>query len=149
MNLDGSDPEVVATGFGNIAHMALVPDQSTRVTIDIKPGDKHNVINPRSHGRVWVAVLSDTDNETAFDPLQIDIATVRFGPDGATTNRYQVRDVNKDGLGDLLVQFRIPDTGIQCGDTEATLTGETFDGREVSATDSIKTVGCQGRDDQP
>lgn len=145
MNLDGSDPEVVATGFGLIVHMALVPDQPTRVMIDIKPGDKHNVLNPRSHGRVWVAVLSDTDNETAFDPLQIDIATVRFGPDGAITNRYQVRDVNKDGLGDLLLQFWIPDTGIQCGDIDATLTGDTFDGRGVTATDSIKTVGCRRR----
>lgn len=143
MNLDGSDPEVVATGFGLTVHMALVPDQPTPVTIDIKPGDKHNVLNPRSHGRVSVAVLSDTDNETAFDPLQIDIATVRFGPDGATPNRYHVRDVNKDGLGDLLVQFRIPDTGIQCGDRDVTLTGSTFDGREVNAADSMKTVGCR------
>ena len=145
MNLDGSDPEIVATGFGAITDIDLVPDQRISVTIDINPGAQHAVMNPRLQGVVWVAVLSDIDNATAFDPLQIDIRTVRFGPDGATTNRHRVRDVNKDGVADLFLQFWIQDTGIQCGDAAATLTGDTFDGLQVTGTDSIKTVGCQGR----
>ena len=143
MNLDGSDAELVAAGFGVITHIAVVPDQRTSVTIDIKPGDKHNAINPRSHGGVWVAVLSD--GEAAFDPLQIDIATVRFGPASAGADRNHVRDVNGDGMGDLLLRFQIPAVGLGCRDTEATLTGRTFDGGAITATDSIKTVGCGRR----
>ncbi len=109
---------------------------SLGVTIDIKPRNKHNKIRPQSRGYIWVAVLSDSE----FDPLQVDISTVRFGPEGATANRHRVRDVNRDGLADLLLRFKIRDTGIACGDTEATLTGEAYDGQSLSGTDSIKTV---------
>jgi len=123
--------------------VAAVPVPAT-VDIDIKPGNKRNVINPRSKGGIWVAVLSDTDPESPFDPSsQVDIPTVEFGPDGAKATRYKVKDINKDGLGDLLLRFKIQKTGIACGDTEATLTGETFDGLIISGTDSIKTVGCK------
>jgi hypothetical protein len=114
------------------------------VTIDIKPGNKRNVINPRANGGIWVAILSDTDPGSPFDPSsQVDIPTVEFGPDGAKAIRHKVKDKNKDGLGDLLLRFKIPATGIACGDTEATLSGETFDGQSFSGTDSLKTVGCK------
>ena len=115
---------------------------STSVTIDIKPGDKKNTINPRSKGNVRVAVLSNIDPESPFDPLQVDITTVQFGPDGAQAIRQKVKDVNKDGLGDLLLRFKIPQTGIACGDTQATLTGETFAGESFTGTDDIVTRGC-------
>jgi hypothetical protein len=123
----------------NIDDSGLPPEDLT-VSIDIKPHDRGNVINPRSHGSIWVAVLSDT--QIAFDPLQLDIPTVRFGPELAEAMRRKVKDVNKDGLGDLLLHFMIPETGIACGDTEATLTGKTFDGVSFTGTDSIKTVNC-------
>jgi len=110
-------------------------------TIDIKPGDDKNIVSVASNGGVWVAVLSDTENEVAFDPLQIDIPTVRLGPGEAEPIRHRVRDVNHDGLGDLLFRFSIPETGIQCGDTEATLTGEAG-GVGFSGTDALQTVGC-------
>ena len=38
----------------------------------------------------------------------------------------------------------ISETGIVCGDTEATLVGETFDGAQVAGTDTVNTVGCNG-----
>jgi len=38
------------------------------ITIDIKPGNKPNVINPRARGGIWVAILSDTDLLSPFDP---------------------------------------------------------------------------------
>jgi hypothetical protein len=111
------------------------------ISIDIKPGNKRNIINPRSRGNIWIAILSDT--ESSFDPLsQVDIPTVAFGPDGAKANRHKVRDTNKDGLGDLLLRFNIPETGIACGDTDGAVTGETFEGRSFEGTDTVKTVGC-------
>ena len=38
----------------------------------------------------------------------------------------------------------ISETGIVCGDTEATLTGELYDGTQVAGTDTVNTVGCKG-----
>lgn len=113
--------------------------QVVEVAIDIKPGNKQNVINLRARGRVWVAVLSDSE----FDPSQIEIPTVRFGTDEARVIRHRVSDVNGDGLGDLSLCFKIPQTGIACGDTEALLTGATFDSELIEGFDSIRTVGCR------
>jgi hypothetical protein len=129
---------------GGIDALFAISRAMVVVTIDIKPGNKQNVINPRAKGGIWVAVLSDTGSGSPFDPSSlVDIPTVDFGPDGAKATRYKVKDINKDGLGDLLLRFKIPDTGIACGDTEATLTGETFDSQSFTGTDSIKTVGCK------
>ncbi len=114
------------------------------VNIDIKPGNKHNNFNPLSGGRVWVAILSDITPESPFDPLsQVDISTVEFGSDAATAIRHKARDVNGDGLNDLLLQFKVRETGIACGETEAILTGDTFDGQQFSDADSVNTVRCE------
>lgn len=138
--LDGATAVIGATrngGSGSAYVFSLVKD----VDIDIKPGDKRNKINPRSNGKLWVAVLSDTD--APFDPLQIRIRSVRFGPDGAKVIRHKVRDVNKDGLGDLVLQFRIRRAGIKCGADETAIRGRTFDDQKFRGVDSIKTVGCK------
>lgn len=124
-------------------------DTPVTVDIDIKPGNKRNVINPRAQGGIWVAILSDTDPVSPFDPSsQVDIGTVEFGPDGASATRYKVKDINKDRLGDLLLRFSIPATGIACSNIRATLTGQTYDALNFAGTDSIRTVGCP-KDEMP
>jgi len=111
------------------------------VTIDIKPGSDPNPVNPRSNGVIPVAVMGSTD----FDAMQVDFSTVTFGPDGATpAHDGHVEDVNDDGFMDAVFHFRTQETGIICGDTEATLNGETFDETRFTGTDTIKTVGCNG-----
>ncbi len=52
------------------------------------------------------------------------------------------RDVDHDGDADLVLRFQISETGLACGDTEATLTGETTDGQPIEGVDSVNTVGC-------
>jgi hypothetical protein len=108
--------------------------------IDIEPGNDNNTINPRLSGSTRVAVLSSI--EPAFDPLQIDISSVRYGPRQAEVLKYKVKDINKDGLADYQFSFSVPDTGITCDDTEATLTGELFGGETAIGTDVITVVGC-------
>ena len=143
----GITPEAWAFG-GPVSHSGNIDVSTDKidVDIDIKPGNEHNVINPRENGAIWVAILSNTDWTAPFDPTsQVDIPTVALGPNGANAIRHKVLDINRDGLADLLLLFRIPETGIACGDTEATLTGETFDGLSFTGTESIKTVGCTYR----
>ena len=77
-----------------------------------------------------------------FDALQVDPTSVGFGPNGAEAILHRVRDVDRDRDPDLLMRFRIAETGIACGDTAATLTGETFSGIVIHGSDAIKTVGC-------
>jgi hypothetical protein len=43
----------------------------------------------------------------------------------------------------MVFHFNIQESAIVCGDTEATLTGETFDGTLITGTDAVKTVGCR------
>jgi hypothetical protein len=143
----GTRYSIAVDGFagktGNITLSWTGPEIQV-IDIDIKPGNKRNVINLREKGGIWVAVLSDTDPGSPFDPpSQVNIPNVEFGPDGAKASRYKVKDINKDRIGDLLLRFKIRETGIACGDTETTLTGETFDGKSFTGTDSIKTIGCK------
>jgi hypothetical protein len=74
-------------------------------------------------------------------PSQVDIQSVEFGPQGAKPHQFKVKDINQDGLGDLLMRFRNAETGITEGDTEVTLTAKTVDGQWIAGTDSVKTVG--------
>jgi hypothetical protein len=113
----------------------------TEVQIDIKPGSSPNSINPKSNGVIPVALLTtETFDVTTVDPL-----SVHFGPKGAKEahNKGHIEDVNHDGEPDLVLHFKTQATGIKCGDTSASLTGETFDGNPIQGSDAIKTVGCK------
>jgi hypothetical protein len=111
------------------------------ITIDIKPDSQTNSVNPRSKGVIAVAILTSED----FDALQVDPDTVLFGPADAEKAHTQahVEDVDNDGDMDLQLHFKTQETGIQCVDTEATLTGNTWGGTPISGTDSVNTVGCK------
>jgi len=129
------DPCVDASRIGD-----PVIEFMLNVGLDIKPGSKRNPINLRSKGNIPVAILtSDT-----FDATQVNWETVRFGPTGATERhqRVHVRDADYDGDMDVILHFKIRDTGILCSDTDATLTGETFSGEEITGSDVIKIVKC-------
>jgi hypothetical protein len=113
-----------------------VPD---RVTIDIKPGTFQNPINPKSNGAFWVAILTTP----TFDATTVDPSSVQFGPYLAIPFFIALEDVDGDGGLDMILQFRTQETGIRCGDTVASLTGQTHGGRAIEGSDSIETVGCK------
>ena len=110
-----------------------------KVDIDIKPGSTINRVNPRSNGKLKVAILT-TDN---FDASTADTDSIQFGPGAAEPVMFRLVDVDDDGDWDLTLKFNTQDTGIVCGDTEATLAGQTFDGNQITGTDTTKTVGCK------
>jgi hypothetical protein len=111
------------------------------VVIDIKPGSDPAPINPKSKGKIPVAILT-TDT---FDATTVDPTTVRFGRSGteATSVQSALEDVDGDGTLDMILHFNTQDTGIQCGQTSGSLTGKTVSGQAIQGSDSIQTVGCK------
>ena len=118
-----------------------ITDGVQGVEIDIKLGSDPNSINLKSKGVIPVAIIT-TD---IFDAATVDPLSVKFGPNGATEShgKGHIEDVDSDGDQDLVLHFKTQDTGIQCGDVTASLTGETFDGQALEGSDSIKIVGCK------
>ena len=115
--------------------------QVTPVTIAVKPGGKPPApVNPRSQGVIPVAILSTS----SFDATTVDPATARFGMLGteASSTQNSLEDVNGDGKLDMVLHFPTQQTGISCGTTTVTLTGQTTSGQPISGTAQIKTVGC-------
>jgi hypothetical protein len=116
-------------------------ETTLQVTINIRPGSFPNSINPNSKGVIPVAILT---TET-FDAQSVDPSTVMFGPNEATKahSSAHLEDIDGDSDLDLLLHFRTQETGIQCGDTEASLVGEMFDGTPIEGSDTVRTVGCK------
>jgi len=131
----------IVTQYAWAVHSGDVGVPVEVITIDIKPGsDPVNPVNSKSKGVIPVAVLGSMD----FDATQVDFSTVEFGPGKASpVHDGHVENVNGDGFEDMVFHFNTQGTGITCGDTEATLLGETFGGDAFSGTDSVKTARCK------
>jgi hypothetical protein len=124
------------------------------IAIDIVPGNPHNPVEPGSLETVSVALLGSP----GFDVTTIDAESLRFGPAGARPAaepactpggagpddvRYLLPDINRDGHDDVIVSFVLAETGIACGDTSASVRGETRAPRGFSGTDAVTPVGCE------
>ena len=129
-------PQGVACEIG-----AYEVEAEITVAIDIKPGSFPNSINPKSKGVIPVAILTTA----TFDATTVDPTTVLFGATGteAVPVHSALEDVDGDGDTDMILHFNSQATEIQCGDTSASLTGETLDGQMIQGSDAINTVGCK------
>jgi hypothetical protein len=109
------------------------------VGIVVKPGDSQPVINLNSQGVVPVAILSTS----TFDATKVNPLTVRFGRTGieASPVHSSLQDVNGDGLLDMVLQFKVQNTGLQPGDGQATVMGRTSDGTPFRGLGAIQVIG--------
>ena len=112
------------------------------VGIEIKPPAAPPVpINPRSPGKIPVAILSSS----SFNAVtQVDPKSVTFGATGneaslAFCNR-DGEDVNGDGLPDLMCHFFTLRTGFTSASTIAVLKGKTVSGTAFQGSEAIRAV---------
>jgi len=105
-------------------------------------------INTRSRADIPVVIFSSP----ALDATQIDPSTLRFagapvdkGPHGQY--RISKRDVNRDGLPDLIAHFRANKLQLSAGDTQAVVDGRTFDNRVVHVVVSVRVHKGEKEDD--
>jgi hypothetical protein len=120
------------------------------VEIDIKPGSDPNCFNNDGHGVIPVAILSDCVDGCVpgggFDATQVDPATVEMESLAVRvvgkSDKLQahIEDVNNDGCDDLVVQIEDQDGVFENGETEATITGNLYDGTAIEGTDTICIV---------
>lgn len=125
----------------------VVSDSSIDVMVDIKPESDSNPINPTGRGRIPVAILGSE----ALDVTDIDVGMLAFGPGAAAASHDLTRsgvfedhlqDVDDDGWVDLVLHFRIEETGVEPDAAEVCLAGETLDGTTFEGCDAIRAVAA-------
>jgi hypothetical protein len=121
--------------------LTIVTPTPIQIPIDIIPGRNPATINPKNNVQIPVAILTTN----AIDAETVNAETVRLGAKGTEAAPVQVavEDVDGNGYSDLLLYFKTQDTGIPCGATAASLTGQLFSGDAVRGSDTIRTVGCR------
>src|SRR3989338_1966643 len=117
------------------------PPEDIVVKIDIKPGSFPNPINPKSSGKIPVAILSSVN----FNALtQIDLSSLTFGHVGDEKSlslcNSNGEDVNNDGRKDLICHFSTKVSNFQAQDTAGVLNGKTKSGALFQAKDSVRIV---------
>jgi probable HAF family extracellular repeat protein len=116
-------------------------DDPVEVNLDLGGGDAPRVINLKSKGKLPVAILSTDDfDATAIDPLTVVLAGASVVVKKNGTAHASIEDVDGDGLLDLVMHFYVQDFDLTTSDTEAALTGETFDGTLIEATASVQVT---------
>ncbi len=113
-----------------------------KVEIDIKPGSDPNSINLSSAGVIPVAILSsETFDATTVNPDTVCLAGAKVKMVGKS-GKYLAheKDVNEDGILDLVCQVVTADSMIEPGESVAVLEAETFDGVQIRGEDDIRIV---------
>jgi hypothetical protein len=134
-------------GIGYFDNFRLTYDiPPISISIDIKPGDDSNTINLQSK-TVQVAILSLADFD-ALTEVDVDRVSLTFGPTGDEQSLVSCasrkhKDVNGDGLKDLVCQFSIKDTGFKCGDLEGILKGVTVIGTLFEGSQNVLITPCK------
>ena len=113
--------------FNTVEEGTFSPPPIITVAIDIKPGSFPNSINLGSGGTVPVAIFStSTFDARTVDPTTVTLAGAQVALKGKGTLMSSVKDVDGDGLLDLVVHVQTEALQLSDTDTEAVLEGKTF-----------------------
>lgn len=140
---------VTPSSFGQKGDYNLIVSGASpsvkQIAILVKPGNHSTVpINPRSHGKIPVAILGGPD----FNASDIDPRSLTFGSTGDEESlskcNSQLVDLNKDGRLDMLCLFDNQNAKFKLTDMEATLHGRTTDGTQFEGTGAMKVIPVKG-----
>ena len=120
---------------------------SENIEIDFNPWDASNSIRPKSTYFITVQInttsIADGDAYD-FDAADVDIATLRVGPDLAeVTAAPLTADIDNDGDTDYIFGFRMEETGVSCLDTTISIAGRTLSGDPIVGHDAIAPIDCE------
>lgn len=116
-------------------------DKCDDEAIDIWPYLARNIVYLGRDHTIPVAILS-SEAFGAFD--EVDRSSLTFGRTGSEESLKRcldrTRDLNGDGLEDLLCFFSNAETDFEYGDSEGVLMGQTIDGVVMRGADSVVVV---------
>jgi hypothetical protein len=144
-NSGGSIVNPSSTGPNSNGDYKLVISGATpqvqQINIEIKPGsDALAPINPRSNGKIPVALLSSSE----FDAMNVKTESLTFGATGDENSRSHCsqsgEDVNGDGRLDLVCHFENQKAGFAKGDTEGIVRGKMKWGTSFEGRGFLKAV---------
>jgi FtsP/CotA-like multicopper oxidase with cupredoxin domain len=117
----------------------VVSAPEIEVDIAIKSLVSAAPIQADANGLIPVAILGSD----GFDVRAVDVTTLGFGPELAAPAHVRgvhTKDVDGDGVTDLLSHFRTRESGIRAGDDEACLEGQTEGGVPFIGCGEIRTL---------
>ena len=128
--------------------VAPAPSQVDYVNIDVRPGDRseYTRVNMKQKRDLPIALLSRKakGDVPAFKPLEAKIDTITFGRGGEEKSLSRClkehRDLNRDGIPDLVCLFDVPSAGFEENDVAGKLKGETVKGIRFEAVGKLKVV---------
>jgi hypothetical protein len=113
-----------------------------QINIDVKPGNDNDwaPINPKSHGKIPVAILSSS----SFDAMALNVSSLTFGATGDEDSLSHCnksgKDVNGDGMLDMLCHFNNQDAGFSSESLEAIVRGRSAKGDVFEGRGFLKVV---------
>ena len=131
----------VANGDYHLVISGVSPSMM-QINIDVKPGNSDDwaPINPKSHGKIPVALLSSS----SFDAMAADISTLTFGATGDEDSLSHCnktgKDVNGDGMLDRLCHFYTQKAGFSSDSLEGIVRGRTLMGTVFEGRGFLKVV---------
>jgi hypothetical protein len=129
--------DTTSAEFADFQIAAAVP---IAIEIDVLPGDRENVINPRRE-LTPVAILSSRDfDATTIVPSSISLAGAPVGVSPRFGELCRMALVNRDRRPDLLCQVVTALIDVPIGRSTVTLKGTTQDGTPVEGHDSVRRV---------
>ena len=145
LNLLAASP-LSTPGFNSLGSFAAFPSKSCgtlTVEIQLRPQSAATHVvtfNAKSGDKLDVAILS----AAGFDASQVDTTSLTFGHTGQEPSldscSADPRDVNGDGLNDLVCRFVIREGDFIPGDTQAILHGKTLGGTPFVGTAPVNVV---------
>jgi hypothetical protein len=112
-----------------------------KIKIAVKPRHHKKVarLNLRKKRKVKVAILGDSNG---FDVADIDLKSLTFGATGDEKTlrkcKRRFKDVNGDGVPDLVCKFSLRGSHFEADSSEAVLKGKTKSGKAFFGSDSVK-----------